>query len=262
MEKPNVAVLGGFGVNSQIETQFAFSLAGADARIIHLNDLLSSKESISNFHCLVFPGGFSFGDDISSGKIYGNKFATSLFSETQSFLKEKKLVLGICNGFQSLVKMGLLPNISGGFTQEATIFSNASGKFEDRWVYLKANAKSKCIFTKGIGTLYLPVRHGEGQFIAKDDAVMQKLKSNGQISFQYVDANGRLSGYPWNPNGAQENIAGICDPTGRVFGLMPHPECHIFQEQHPRFYRGESGKPMMGINIFENAVNYMKRELL
>ncbi|MEM2963646.1 MAG: phosphoribosylformylglycinamidine synthase I [Candidatus Anstonellales archaeon] len=261
-KKPKVAILSGFGINCQIETSHAFSLAGAEAKIIHLNDFLCGEEHFSNYHCIAFPGGFSFGDDISSGKVYGNKIRTRLWDQLLEFIDEEKLIIGICNGFQTLVKIGLLPNISGTFTQEATLFSNASGRFEDRWVYLTANPKSRCIFTKGITRLYLPVRHGEGQFIVEKKEIKTKLKDDGYICLQYTDSKGNLAPYPSNPNGSEENIAGICDKTGRIFGLMPHPECHIFFHHHPRWTRGEGGREIMGINIFENAVRYMKGELL
>ncbi|OIO20819.1 phosphoribosylformylglycinamidine synthase I [Candidatus Micrarchaeota archaeon CG1_02_47_40] len=262
-KKPKIAVLAGFGINCEIETKYAFELAGAQARIVHLADLLSKKDSLSNYHCMAIPGGFSFGDDISSGRAYGNKLKYSLWDEMQGFIRQGKLIIGICNGFQILVKVGLLPNTGGKYAQEATLYANASGKFGDRWVCLKEEEKSKCIFTKGISKIYLPVRHGEGRFMARDGEVMRRLEENGQIALRYCSQSGEIATeYPANPNGSQEGIAGVCDRTGKVFGLMPHPECHIFPENHPRFARGESAESQMGIHIFRNAVKHIQKELL
>jgi phosphoribosylformylglycinamidine synthase len=262
-KKAQVAILFGFGINCETETRFAFEMAGAQAKIVHLSDMLSGRDSLSGYHCIAIPGGFTFGDDISSGRVYGNKLKYGLWEQMQNFISEKKLIIGICNGFQVLVKVGLLPATQGRFEQEATLYQNASGKFEDRWVCLKTNEQSRCIFTKGIDILYLPVRHGEGRFLVRDGEVLKRMEENEQIALQYCGEKGEADvGYPANPNGSQKGIAGICDRSGRIFALMPHPECHVLPEQHPRWTRGEVKKEQMGTAIFKNAVKYTEEELL
>ncbi len=222
---PRVLVLTGFGINCDMETQHAFELAGAMAVRVHINDLINGKERLSDYHILAFPGGFSFGDDIASGKVLANMIKYNIGEQLQEFISGGKLIIGICNGFQAMVKMGLLPAFNGDYgKQEVTLTFNDSGRFEDRWVHLKLNKRSKCVFTKGIDNIYLPVRHGEGKFMAKTPQVLERLRKNDHIVFQYTDNQGKTAGYPYNPNGSIDNIAGICDETGRIFGMMPHPE--------------------------------------
>jgi len=256
-QKPQVLVLSGFGINCEIETARAFEMAGASASIVHATKLLAEPSMLSGYSILALPGGFSFGDDLGSGKVLGNKLKHKMSAQMMDFVRAGKLVMGICNGFQVLVKMGLLPALEGDYlSQQATVTYNDSGRFEDRWVYLKANKDSKCVFTKGLsGRLYLPVRHGEGKFIPSSSASLEKMFVNGQVALQYTDENGNSAGYPYNPNGSIQNIAGICDPTGRVFGMMPHPEAYLFKENHPRFARGGRLEPL-GLEIFKNAVAY------
>jgi phosphoribosylformylglycinamidine synthase len=256
-----VLVLTGFGINCDLETQHAFRAVGADAERIHLNDIILGEKRLGDYEILAFPGGFSFGDDIASGKVLANKFKHHLKKELEEFVHSGKLVIGICNGFQALVKMGLLPALDGNyFSQQATLTFNDSGRFEDRWVWLKVNPASKCVFTKGIEKLYLPVRHGEGKFVA-DQRVLERLKKQGQVVAQYTDPEGKLAGYPWNPNGSLENIAGVCDETGRVYGMMPHPEAFNHFTNHPRWTRGEFSGEGMGIPVFRNAVEYAEKSL-
>lgn len=255
--KPRALILTGFGINCDYETESAFRLAGADTLRIHLNDVIEDKSKLENFQIMAIPGGFSFGDDIASGKVFANKLKYSLEAELKQFIESGKLIIGICNGFQVMVKAGILPFSEKSFVQETTLTFNDSGKFEDRWVYLKANPKSPCIFTKGIERMYLPVRHGEGKFVASSEAI-QKLNEKNQVALHYVNAQGEPDGYPWNPNGAMENIAGICDPSGRIFGLMPHPEGYLNKTNHPRWTRGEQA-PSIGRKVFENAVGWVAR---
>ena len=258
---PKVLVLTGYGINCDIETQHAFKLAGARAERVHINDLINGKERLSDYHILSFPGGFSFGDDIASGKVLANMVKNNIGEQIQEFIDSGKLILGICNGFQAMVKMGLLPGFNKDYsTQEVTLTYNDSGRFEDRWVHLKANKISKCVFTKGIENIYLPVRHGEGKFVAKNPQVLEKLKSGSHIVFQYVDTEGKSAGYPHNPNGSVNNIAAICDKTGRVFGMMPHPEAFQHRTNHPRWTREELPEEGAGIAIFRNAVEYVKKK--
>lgn len=259
---PKVLVLTGYGINCDMELQHAFRLAGADAERVHLTDLINKRKKLSDFHILALPGGFSFGDDIASGKVLANMIKYNLGEEVQEFIDAGKLIIGICNGFQAMVKMGLLPAFDGDYaTQEVTLTFNDSGRFEDRWVHLKANLNSNCIFTKGIGGIYLPVRHGEGKFVGRNLQVLARLKKENHIVFKYVDGEGNLAGYPHNPNGSADNIAGICDATGRVFGMMPHPEAFQHMTNHPRWTREELPEEGAGVQIFRNAVEYVKDRL-
>ncbi len=259
---PKVLVLTGYGINCDMETQHAFRLAGADAERVHLTDLINGTRELSEFHILAFPGGFSFGDDIASGKVLANMIKYNLGEQVREFIDAGKLIIGICNGFQAMVKMGLLPGLNGDYTtQEVTLTFNDSGRFEDRWVHLRANWGTKCVFTKGVDTIYLPVRHGEGKFVAKSPEVLMRLKKGNNIVFQYTDSEGNLAGYPHNPNGSVDNIAGICDDTGRVFGMMPHPEAFQHRTNHPRWTREELPEEGAGVAIFRNAVEYVRERL-
>lgn len=253
---PKVLVLTGFGINCDIETQHAFHLAGAIADRVHINDLIRGNKSILDYHILSFPGGFSFGDDIASGKVLANMIKYNIWDQIKEFIDDGKLIIGICNGFQAMVKMGLLPGYND--DQEVTLTFNDSGKFEDRWVHLKVNNRSKCAFTKSMESIYLPVRHGEGKFVVKDEKVLENLKRNNQIVLKYTDAEGNSAGYPHNPNGSIENIAAISDRTGRVFGMMPHPEAFLHRTNHPGWTREELPEEGAGLAIFRNAVEYIK----
>ena len=256
MRSPKVCVLRSAGTNCDQETAAAFSLAGAAAELVHINRLVGSKRTLNDFHILALPGGFSYGDDIASGKIFANELRFKLVDSLRKFIADGKLIIGICNGFQILVKSGLLPG-DANFNQTTSLIINDSGKFESRWVYLKPGG-SNCVWTKGLKKIiYLPVAHGEGKFVVGDKQVLSRLKKNNQIVFQYSDAAGNFSGYPDNPNGSVESIAGICDETGRVFGLMPHPERHVHGAQHPR--KNEPDKEADGLQIFKNGVNFIKK---
>ncbi|MCD6092630.1 MAG: phosphoribosylformylglycinamidine synthase I [Candidatus Aenigmarchaeota archaeon] len=258
---PKVLVLTGYGINCDIETQFAFNLAGGDAKRVHLNDIIHGKESLDDFHILAIPGGFSFGDDIASGRVLANKFKYNLRESVQSFIDEEKLILGICNGFQVMAKLGILPGFDKNYReQQVTLTFNDSGRFEDRWVHLKVNPESKCIFTRGIEKLYLPVRHGEGKFVSKDREIRNRLIQQNHVVVQYVDEDGKFAGYPWNPNGSENNIAGICDETGRIFGMMPHPEAFCHLTNHPRWTREKLEGEGDGLAVFRNAVQWVKEK--
>lgn len=264
--KPRVLVLTGYGINCDYETQYAFTMRGVGARAerVHVNDLIDSTNGrlLKEFHIAVVPGGFSFADDIAAGKVLANRLSHHLREQFSQFIEDGKLIFGICNGFQAMVKMGLLPALEERYgEQQVTIAYNDSNKFEDRWVYLAVNPKSHCIFTKGIDRMYLPVRHGEGKLVARDSALLKQLHERGHMVVQYVDQEGRLSGYPHNPNGSQDNIAGLCDSTGRIFGLMPHPEAYLFRTNHPRWTREKLPREGMGVALFRNAVKYVKENL-
>jgi len=262
--KPRVLVLTGYGINCDCETEYAFNLpeVGAEACRVHVNDLIESNDSLENYQILAFPGGFSFGDDIASGKVLAVKFEYNLGDALRKFIDDGKLIIGICNGFQALTKLKVLPGIHHNGAQETTLTFNDSGRFENRWVQLRKNPDTACVFTEGVEQIYLPVRHGEGKFIPRDDTVRQALWDNRQVVFQYSSADGDTAcGYPQNPNGSVDNIAGICDPTGRILGMMPHPEAYLFRGNHPRWTRPDTPKEGMGAAIFRNAVNFAKANL-
>lgn len=259
MRKVNVIILRTAGTNCDLETEFAFRLVGAETDLCHINQLIRGKKSLKNYQIMAIPGGFSYGDDIAAGKILANELKYLLKREIDRFIKEGNLVIGICNGFQVLIKAGLLPN-SQMREQETTLTFNDSAKFEDRWCHLRINPQSPCLFTKNMeGIIYLPVAHSEGKFLAKSKTISQ-LKRNHQIVLQYVDAQGHLAGYPDNPNSSLKNIAGICDSTGRIFGLMPHPERHIFHLQHPSWTRVNWKEEGDGLKIFKNALEFIRKE--
>ena len=262
-EKPRVLILLAAGINRDGDAEAAFHMAGADAERVHINDIVDGKKRLKDYHILMIPGGFSFGDDIASGKVLANKLKYKLKDDMLEFIADKKLIFGVCNGFQVMVKLGILPGFDGNYMrQDVTLTHNDSGKFEDRWVHLKVNPSSKCVFTKGIEKLiYVPICHGEGKFIPRDDDVFRRLQDNGQIVVQYVDGNGEFGVYPVNPNGSVGHIAGICDETGRIFGMMPHPEDYIVRTQHPRWTRENLPEEGDGLVIFRNAVEHVKREL-
>ncbi len=250
-------VLTGYGINCEAESRYAIEKSGGKAEIIHLNRLLDNPKILESYNMLMIPGGFSFGDDLGSGKVYGNKMRYKLTEPLKEFINAGKLILGVCNGFQIMAKMGLVPEPD--FRQRVSLIANDSGHFEDRWVVLKINEKTPCIYTKGIEALLLPVRHGEGKFIVNDQETLRQLQENGQVVMQYVDSKGRPAGYPHNPNGSVGNIAGICDRSGRIFGLMPHPEGFNIPENCP-YWRSGNIKEAVGLRIFSNAIEYVKEK--
>jgi|YelNatPaOPRAMG01_1025707.scaffolds.fasta_scaffold00089_6 phosphoribosylformylglycinamidine synthase len=258
-----VLVLRAAGSNCDVETGFAFQTVGAKAELVHINRLAEGSVRLDSYHILAIPGGFTYGDDVSAGKILANELKCKLGDQVQRFVDAGKLVLGICNGFQVLVKAGLLPSghIRDG-RQLVTLSFNDSGKFEDRWVYLRPDPASPCVFTRGLERIItLPVAHAEGKFVPASQEVMDSLQSGHQIVFRYVGPDGKPAGYPWNPNGSVGDVAGICDPTGRIFGLMPHPERHFDPTHHPRWTREGLRPEGDGVAIFRNAVQYARENL-
>ena len=262
--KPNVLVLTGFGLNCDHETAHAFELAGASAHRVHINALIAGDVALEDHQILVFGGGFGWGDDHGAGVIQALRLKTNIGDRLLDFVSKGKLVIGICNGFQTLVNLGLLPGLDGDYTKRSVALANNDcGNFRDQWVKLAINTDSPCVFTKGLETIDLPVRHGEGKFYT-DPATLKTLVDNQQVALQYVLDNGQPANgaFPHNPNGSLGDIAGICDPTGRIFGLMPHPEAYNHHTNHPDWTRarrhGADRKTMVGegIRIFENAVAY------
>jgi phosphoribosylformylglycinamidine synthase len=253
---PKVLVLRTAGTNCDRETVYAFARAGARCDLIHVKRVTEGTVSLSDYDILSIPGGFSYGDDIAAGRVLANEIRHSVYEDLRRFVEKGKLVLGICNGFQVLAKLGLLPNLSGDHRQEAGLAWNDSNRFEDRWVYLKA-VSGKSVFVEKEALLYLPVAHAEGKFVLESDRTAEKLADSGQIIFEYVDKEGNPGQYPINPNGSVLDIAGVCDQTGRVLGLMPHPERHIFGYQHPGWSREGMKAEGDGFAVFRNAVKYV-----
>ena len=258
-----VLTLTGFGINCECETAHAFERAGAAAVLVHLNDLIEDPARLDACHILAIPGGFSFGDDVASGRILANRLRYSLGGPLERFVRAGKLAIGICNGFQVMVKMGILPLSNDGFTQEVTLTHNNSGRFENRWVYLDVDPATPCVWLKGVTRFEVPIRHGEGKFVARDEALFDALAANGQLALRYGNAAGGPANgaYPANPNGSAGDVAGLCDPSGRIFGLMPHPEAFLERCNHPRWTREDLPEEGAGLQIFKNAVEFAGQEL-
>ena len=270
MSKVKALVLTGYGLNCDSETSYAFELAGAKAQRVHINALIDQSVPFDDFQVMAFIGGFSWGDDHGAGVVQAVRMKTRIGDALLKFVDQGKLVIGICNGFQCLVNLGLLPGIDQDYTRRSVALTyNDSGNFRNDWVHLKLNSQSPCVFTKGLDHMELPVRHGEGKFFTTDD-ILESLVKHHQIAVQYAQPNGQIARgeFPSNPNGSIQDIAGICDPTGRVFGLMPHPEAFNHWTNHPDWTRRrELGKRGMGkapngitpgIQIFKNAVDYFQ----
>jgi phosphoribosylformylglycinamidine (FGAM) synthase-like amidotransferase family enzyme len=276
---PRVLILRAPGTNCDEESAHAFALAGGTPERLHVNRILDNPQRLTDFQILCLPGGFSYGDDIAAGRILGNQIRHRLSDVLQSFRDAGKLIIGICNGFQILMKTDLLVAADDA-GPKATLAANESRKFEDRWVRLGV-AGNKCVFLSGIAEMELPVAHGEGRFMTRDAATLAALRENGQLVLRYEslqragasspptvengaeDGPARAHGqpsvpYPANPNGAVENIAGICDASGRVFGLMPHPERFVDPTQHPNWTRGPQRDFGDGLRVFQNAVRYFR----
>ncbi len=268
MVSPKVLILRTAGTNCDAETAFAFESVGAAAQRVHINRLLSGEKKLSDYQILALPGGFSYGDDIISGRILANELRLRLGDALRRFISDGKLILGICNGFQVLVRAGILPGAGAqpdgtveDFKQTVTLTHNDSGKFEARWVHLRTSGN--CVWTRDIEEeIYLPVAHAEGKFVPINEALLKNLNDQGQVIFRYCDSSGQKPQYPQNPNGAVDDIAGITDSTGRILGLMPHPERHFLALQHPSWTRSVSREKYgQGAKIFENGVDYVKKNL-
>ncbi len=262
MAKPRILILHASGINRDRDVALACEMAGGDPEIVHVNQLRAGERRWAGYDMLVLPGGFSYGDALGAGRLTALDLNVYFADEMRAFVEAGKLVIGICNGFQALVKAGILP----GKAQSATLARNAQGRFECRWVTLLPNPDSACVFTRGLTEpIYCPVAHGEGNFIPRDAAELAALRANGQIALTYGE-NGAQSPemkraatipYPANPNGSVADIAGVCNERGNVLGLMPHPENHIYPWQHPRWTRGEAGGS--GLALFTNVVRQMQR---
>lgn len=272
MPQPRVLILRAPGTNCDAETAYAFEMAGGSPTVLHVNQILASPETLNQFQIVCFPGGFSYGDDLSAGQILALQIKTRLWDRLVDFPRQQKLVLGICNGFQILIKTGLLfPADDVGFP--ATLTWNTSGRYTDRWVNLVPShlyqsqlvgagsgssgttefeqPRVDCVFLRNVERLYLPIAHGEGRFVSRDSAHLERQESQGQLALRY-----QPSGDEGNPNGSVADVAGVCDLTGHIFGLMPHPERHIHATQHPRWTREGLAEYPDGRYLFDNAVAY------
>ena len=257
MSKPKVLILRAPGTNCDQETGYAFEKAGAEATYVHINQLMEDASILEKSQILCLPGGFSYGDDIGAGRVLASQMQSKLADAISEFHDAGKLVLGICNGFQILIKTGfLLPGDDDGLP--ATLTWNNHGRFIDTWVNLKADS-DKCVFLKGVEQMYLPIAHAEGKFVARDQSIIDGLKTNHQMALTYCrpdGSNGADLAFPDNPNGSTANIAGVCSDSGRIFGLMPHPERFIDPTHHPRWTREPQGDEGQGMVVFRNAVEF------
>jgi len=269
-KKVKSIVLTGNGTNCEREMAHACRLAGSDVvDIVYISDLLYGAKKLDNYHFLNLPGGFLDGDDLGSAKANANRIrhaavkkgSEKLYEQFIRFINDGKLVLGVCNGFQLMVKLALLPGFDADYgRQKVTLSFNDSGRFEDRWVSLKINPASPCVFTKALKGMYLPVRHGEGKLIAASETVRKRLHKMNHVAAQYstADFSAPTDEYPLNPNGSTDAIAGICNESGRLFGMMPHPEAYLHRTNHPRWTREDLPEEGAGLAIFRNAVDFIR----
>ncbi len=263
MATPRALVLRTAGTNCDQETKHAFELAGAATELAHINWLSASDKPLENVQILALPGGFTYGDDIAAGKILAVELMNSMREHLRDFLFDGGVVIGICNGFQVLVKTGLLPDarILSAADRPLTLTHNDSGKFEARWVRLQTAHNTVSIFANPDEALEMPVAHGEGKLVARDAEVVKHLIDAGQVVYRYASAAGGVPVYPDDPNGSVDSIAGICDKTGRVLGLMPHPERYVAGYQHPRWTReNRANAEGDGLRVFRRAVEYFKKD--
>ena len=269
--KPRVLIPSGQGLNCEEETAFGYKILGAETSIVHINDIIAKPAMLEDYHILALVGGFSDGDHIASGKIHANRLRYGLERPLGRFIDDGKLIIGVCNGFQAMVKAGILPALDNKReTGMMTLTYNDSGIFEDRWIHIIPNKKSKCIWTKGIEEIYLPVRHGEGKASFPSDEALRRLESANQVALYYLNPETRKIAkepdYPNNPNGSINGIAAVCDPTGRIFGMMPHWEAFLSPYNHPNWTRlkteGKLPKEGLGLQVARNGVEYVKDNLL
>ena len=271
MRAVKALILTGYGLNCDAETAYAFELAGASATKVHINSLIDGSAKLADYQILAFIGGFSWGDDHGAGVIQAVRLKNNIGNQILEFVESGNLVIGICNGFQALVNLGLLPGFGNNYTHRSVALTyNDCGNFRNDWVSLCANSDSPCVFTRGVEQIDLPVRHGEGKFYAEVEVIDQLVNQN-QVVLQYATPDGQPADlrFPFNPNGSVNDIAGICDPSGRIFGLMPHPEADNHFTNHPDWPRRKEqylrmnqldnikNRKTPGITFFSNAVDYL-----
>lgn len=272
MTRVRALVLAGFGINSEEETAAAYRLADAEAHVVHLGRFLDGSARVEEYDVVHIPGGFSFGDDLGAGRALANRFRMrrlpgggTLLDGLRHVVSDGGMVIGICNGFQVLVQVGLVPDVGGRCEPEVSLLPNASGRFEDRWVRLAANPRGPVVLWDAVRPLEAPVRHGQGRLAFRDDDVRRAVDDLGLDVFAYGDAEGRRTAtYPENPNGSELAVAGLCDPTGRIVGMMPHPEDHLSAYVHPDWPRRarETGRREDGdgVAVFRAVVHRVSRD--
>lgn len=267
--RPRVLVVTGYGFNCEAESIAAWQMAGAEPLPIHFTDLLAAPDILTTVRVIMFIGGFSFGDHMGSGHVIASRLRHRLRPELERYLADGGLVLGICNGFQILVRLGLLPGFGrNGFRPQVSLVRNDVGIFRNLWVRIGFEPQSPCIFTNNLPPMDLPVRHGEGKLVAPIRGVLDRIEREHLVACRYLDPKtGELARhYPANPNGSVNAIAGLCDATGRVFGMMPHPEAYLYPDQHPLADRqrleGRCPPEGLGLAIFRNAVRYLSETTL
>jgi phosphoribosylformylglycinamidine synthase len=264
-DKPRILIVTGYGLNCEEESAFAWECAGAAPARVHLHDLIERPARLHDFAGLMFIGGFSFGDHMGSGHVMAARLRHRLRGDLERFIAGGRLILGVCNGFQIMVKLGLLPGLDGDhFTQRLALMQNEGGAFQNFWVTLRFEPRSPCVFTRGLDRMDLPIRHGEGKIFTPDGALLDRIEAEGGVACRYADpATGEpAAAFPHNPNGSLRAIAGLSDPTGRIFGLMPHPEAYLHPENHPQWVRqrldGTLPPAGLGLRLFENAVRFLR----
>ena len=263
--KPNILIITGYGLNCEAESRQAWNRAGADVTLVHLNDLIEQPARLHGAQGLMFIGGFSYGDHMTSGHVFAQRVKHRLQEDLARFIADGKLILGVCNGFQTMTKIGLLPGLNGDyFTQTVALMHNDCGSFQDFWIHVRFDAESPCVFTRGLAPMMLPIRHGEGKLFTPEQSVIDELEAKHCVACRYIDpaTEQPTQEFPHNPNGSLNAIAGLCDPTGRIFGLMPHPEAFLFPENHPHWdllhLRNEAPADGDGLKLFRNAVDYLR----
>lgn len=275
MKQTRAIVITGNGTNCEMEAAHACRLGGFDDAVIaHIAEILSGEIRLDDFHFLNLTGGFLDGDDLGSAKAQANRLKNAavagsgekLVDQFTRFIADGKLILGVCNGFQLMVKMGMLPGFDGNYLhQTVTLTHNDCGRFQDRWTYLKVDSASPCVFTTGIDKgIYLPVRHGEGKFLCDAEATLTRIEETHLAVLRYSDAEYArpTMEFPANPNGSTGGIAALCDPTGRLMGLMPHPEAFVHYTQHPRWTREQLPEEGDGLILYKNAAKYVRNNLV
>lgn len=254
-----VLVLTGLGLNCEAETSYAFQTVGATPVQVHLLDLLEQPAQLLDYQILAFIGGFAFGDHLGAGFVFANKIRYRFYDQLLGFISSGGLALGVCNGFQTMTRLGMLPGLDGDYkTPRATLAPNDRPGYWDAWVQLRFDPESPCLWTRGLEALDLPARHGEGKLLFADGA-RDAVDAAHLVPARYVDATGNATeAWPANPNGSPGGAAGMCDPSGRLFGLMPHPDAYIYPFQHPAFQREQAEgrpRPAGGLQIFQRGVD-------
>ncbi len=257
-----VLILAGLGLNCEAETEAAFSMVGATPEKVHLLDLLEGDQvRLADYSILAFIGGFAFGDHLGAGFVFANKIRWRLYDQLVEFIESGGMALGICNGFQTMVRLGLLPGLDGDYrTPRATLAPNDHAGYRDAWVRVRFEPDSPCLWTRGLDAMDLPARHGEGKFVCESPELLEALERGGQVAARYAGSDGEpTEEWPFNPNGSPHAIAGICDPSGRLFGLMPHPDAYLYPFHHPRWRRNSARQTAStegdGLKIFRNGVD-------